>query len=230
MAISLTTQIPYRPIFQAAIAPVKMIYSLFLRAIGYLLHCFGAIEWGKTLRKHADWYDASSFGVLTGLWAYGMRFMVASNNYQRSCRGSCYWFIDQMFSHPEKSLIEIASAFENGAPKVAVKMHKEHLMPKGFKEEKIWTEETVKKWPRMPNLDPGVYTFLVGYSKKTNDPKDAHRFVIIKEKQGSVLFDPNTGLSKWLPSDWEPLLERLGSMMRTGKAGYFTIECYRYTR
>jgi len=215
----------YRPFFQAVIAPVKLIYGVFLKAIGYLLLFLGAKEWGESLKKRGEWIDAQTAGLYQGLWAYGRRFLVVGNNAEKSCRGSCYWMIDQHFSNPAKPLTELATAFDDGAPIQAIEMHKNNMKPAHLRERKVWEEETVGRWPPMPKLDPGVYMFLIGHSKNAHEHGNAHLFALFKQEK-SYLFDPDTGLSEWVDTYFQPLLDRIGSSIRSTQAGYFTLECH----
>lgn len=163
--------------------------------------------------------------VLSGLWFYGFRYLVPSNNFQNCCRGSSYLFIDSYLADPSRNLEEIAEAFQDEAPETA----RQSELPATLTERRIWSHETARAIPPMPDLDLGVYTFLVGYSRDENHPGKAHRFVFIRGEK-SFLFDPNTGLSIWDPADWKPLIERICANIRTSSAGYFTIECNNYTR
>lgn len=227
MSVAPVTNTHYRPFFQAAIAPIKLIYGIFLKAIGYLLLFLGAKEWGESLKSRGEKIDSQCASLFVGLWAYGRRFLVHGDNSEKSCRGSCYWIIDQHFKNSEKPLVEIAKEFEEGAPIEAIAMHKNQMMPGNLVERKIWSEWTARAWPPMPQLDPGVYMFLVGYSEDANTHGDAHLFALFKQEK-SMLFDPDTGLSEWLDTDWEPLLDRIGSEIRSSKVGYFTLECHSY--
>lgn len=227
-AVSFPT-IPYRPFFQAAFIPIKVVYLLFLQVIGGLLLCLGAKEWGKSLIAKAEKIETGCMSLFFGLWAYGRRFLVYSENFDRSCRGSCYWIIDQHEAHPEMPLEEIAKTFEEGAPQAAIYMHKNQIGPQ-LEESLIWSETAIDSWPPMPSLDPGVYTFLIGYAKDANDPENkAHRIAFFKEER-SLLFNPNIGLSEWEDSDWTPLLDRTAADIRTSQGGYFTLECHSYTK
>ncbi len=217
----------YQIAFEAITAPVQLIYGIFLQAIGYLLLCFGAREWGANLKDRGARIDNSMIGLFEGIWAYGRRFLVHTDNFEEVCRGSCYWFIDEHLRDPEKPLEEIAVAFTGGPPEIAIQMHRQYQIPVHLEETKIWQEEGIDNWPAMPNLDPGVYSFFLGYSKDANHPGKAHRFVLINQEE-PFLFDPNTGLSIWIPSDWSPLLDRIASSIRTANAGFFTLECYEY--
>lgn len=162
-----------------------------------------------------------------GLWAYGCRFLVYSENRDQSCRGSCYWIIDQHLSHPKRPLEEIARVFEDGAPEIAIQMHRQNMIPDQMEERQIWNVLATDHWPSMPPLHPGIYTFLIGYSKDANHPGKAHRVVLFNEEK-KFLFDPSIGLSEWEDSDWVPLLDRIASDIRSSEAGYFTIECNSY--
>ncbi|MBX7065930.1 MAG: hypothetical protein K1X28_01745 [Parachlamydiales bacterium] len=230
MTIAPICSIPYRPLFEIPLAPIKAIVGLFLKTLGYLLLFFGATEFGKSLQCKGIQYLAGCDALFTGLWSYGFRFLVPSNNYEECCRGSSYWFIDAYLANPERNLEEIALEFQDGAPMAAVEMHRQNTIPASISERRIWSHESARRFPPMPDLDPGVYSILVGFSRDENHPGKAHRFVFIRGIEKSFLFDPNTGLSIWDPADWKPLLERIGSNIRTSSAGYFTIECYNYTR
>ncbi len=227
MAVALVAHSCYRPFFQAVVAPIKLIYAIFLIAVGYLLSFFGVKEWGKAMQIKGKKIDSRCTSLFTGLWAYGRRFLVHGDNYEQSCRGSCYWIIHEHLRHPEKPLTELAKAFEEGAPKDAIAMHRNNAIPKGLIETKWWSQCTTFRWPPMPRLDPGIYTFLVGFSKDVNTPCEAHRIAFFKQKE-TLLFDPNTGLSKWAPDDWEPLLNRIKEKIQTEQQGFFTLECYAY--
>lgn len=170
--------------------------------------------------------DSQTASIFVGLWAYGTRFLVHGDNTEKSCRGSCYWVIDEYFRNPEKPLTEIAKEFEDGTPRAAVEMARNNMKPAGLQERRVWGETTPGGWPPMPQLDPGVYMFLVGYSKDENAHGDAHLFTLFRRGENSMLFDPDTGLSLWKNSDWKPLLDRIGSEIRSSPAGYFTLECH----
>jgi hypothetical protein len=225
MSITPVASTYYRPFFQAAIAPVKMIYAIFLKALGYLLLFLGAKEWGENLKMKGHQIDSQCASIFVGIWAYGTRFLVHGDNSEKSCRGSCYWIIDQHFANPEKPLTELALEFEDGAPPAAIQMAKDNLRPADLLERRVWSETTPGGWPPMPELDPGVYMFLIGYSKDANSHGDAHLFALFRQEK-SMLFDPDTGLSEWHNSDWKPLLDRIGSELRSSKGGYFTLECH----
>lgn len=227
MSVALVTPTHYRPFFQALLAPAKLVYAVFLKALGYLLSFLGAQEWGKALQVKGRQIDSRCTSLLTGLWAYGRRFLIHSDNSEQTCRGSCDWFIYQHFNHPEKPLNEFAKAFEEGAPPDAIALHKQNLIPRGLIETKLWSHSYGDRCPSMPQFGPGVYTFLLGFSKEGR-PLDAHRFALIKREEETVLFDPNTGLSKWVDADWEPLLHRIEEDVRRDRFGCFTIECYSY--
>lgn len=229
MSVAPVSNTSYRPFFQVAVAPIKLIYGIFLKAIGYLLLCLGAKEWGESLKSRGEKIDSQCASLFVGLWAYGRRFLVHGDNSEKSCRGSCYWIIDQHFKNPEKLLTEIAQEFEDGAPKHAVAMHRDRTIPANLVERRVWGEWTAGAWPPMPQLDPGVYLFLVGHSENANTHGKAHLFALFKQEK-PLLFDPDTGLSEWLDSDWKPLLDRIGSDIRSSKAGYFTLECHSYRR
>lgn len=205
------------------IAPAKLIYAVFLKTLGYLLLFLGAKEWGNKCITNGTIITCGSASLFIGLWSYGRRFLVHSENSEQCCRGSCYWVIDRHFRNPEISLTEIVKEFEGGAPDLAIQWHKNHLVP--IHERKIWSETTFRGWPPMPKLDPGVYTFLIGYSKNGHDHGKAHRVVFFRGEQ-DLIFDPNTGLSEWVQEDWDLLLDRIASEIRSSKAGYFTLECY----
>lgn len=224
MSVAPISNTYHRPFFQAAFTPIQLIYGIFLKAMGCLLLFLGAKEWGESLKSRGEKIDSQCASLFVGLWAYGRRFLVHGDNSQKSCRGSCYWMVDQHFKDPEKPLIEIAKVFEEGAPLDAIAMHKDHMIPANLVERRVWSEWTAGAWPPMPQLDPGVYLFLVGYSKDANTHGKAHLFALFKEEK-SFLFDPDTGLSEWLDTDWTPLLDRIGSDIRSSKAGYFTLEC-----
>jgi hypothetical protein len=229
MTIASLSRTTYSPFWQAPIAPVKLIYSLFLKAAGYLLLFFGAKEWAEKLKIKAEKIDSNCTSLLVGLWAYGRRFLVSGDNYEESCRGSCYWLIHQYLSKPDSSLAELAKEFEEEAPREAIYWHKNNLIPANLEEKKIWSETTYRGWPVMPKLDPGIYTFLVGHSKNGNEHGKAHRFVFFRGEE-NLLFDPNTGLSIWEKGDWKPLLDRIASDIRISPVGYFTLECYSYAQ
>ena len=122
----------------------------------------------------------------------------------------------------------IAGEFEDGAPQIAVQMHRHYQILTDFLETRIWNEEAVNHWPPMPELDSGIYTFLIRYSENATQPGKAHRFLLVKNQGQTALFDPNTGLSIWNSSDWESILDATGSLIRTARAGYFKLECYQY--
>lgn len=210
-------------------APIKAIFGIFLKNLGYLLLFFGATDLGKSLKDRGAHFIFGSDAVLGGFWFYGMRFLVPSNNYEAACRGSCYAFIDAHFENPEKNLEEIALEFQDGPPQSAIQMHRENQIPLSLIERRIWTHETSEDMPPMPDLAAGVYTVLVGFSIDASHRGKGHRFVLVRGET-SYLFDVNTGLSIWDRADWKPLLERIGSNLRTSSAGYFTIECYNYLR
>jgi hypothetical protein len=226
MTIAPLSNTYYRPFFQAAIAPAKLIYGIFLKAIGYLLLFLGAKEWGKILKIKGEEIDSQTASIFVGLWAYGTRFLVHGDNTHKSCRGSCYWIIAEHFNHPEKPLTEIVKEFEGGTPPLAIEMAKNNLKPAQLEEKRVWGETTSGSWPRMPELDPGIYMFLIGHSKDANSHGDAHLFTLFKQGENSLLFDPDTGLCIWKDSDWKPLLDRIGSEIRSTAAGYFTLECH----
>jgi len=224
MSIALIT--PYRPFFQAVTVPAQIICAVALKILGCLFSFFGANEWGKTVHFKAAKIDSRCESLLQGLWAYGRRFLVASENSGSHCRGSCYWLIDQHFRYPEVPLTELAKVFEDGAPPDAALMHDLNAIPANLIERKLWSH---RNWLPMPALSPGVYTFLIGFSEDENTPQKAHRVSLFIE-QASFLFDPNTGLSEWKESDWLPLLERIGANIRTSRVptSFFTVECYTY--
>lgn len=222
MTIAPVCPLPYRPLVELPLAPIKAIIGVVLKALGYLLLFFGV---GKSLKETGTQILSGVDAVLGGLWFYGFRYLVPSNNFENCCRGSSYLFIDTYLADPGKSLEEIAEPFQHGAPQAA--RHNE--LPATLTERRIWSEETAREVPLMPDLDLGVYTFLVGFSRDENHPGKAHRFVFIRGER-SFLFDPNTGLSIWDPADWKPLIERICANIRTSSAGFFTIECYNYTR
>jgi hypothetical protein len=221
-----TSSIPYRPFWQAPLVPVKLVYAIFLKALGYLLSFLGFREWGRQLKIKGEQIESRCASLCIGLWAYGKRFLVHGDNSEASCRGSCYWMLNQYFQQ-QKPLQELAQQFEEGAPKEAIAIHQSGLLPPNLTEELIWQEETAGKWPPMPQLDPGVYTFSIQFFPDPLSPGKAHRFALFNSEKKS-LFDPNTGLSEWLASDWTPLLDRIASDIRFSKAGYFILECYSY--
>jgi hypothetical protein len=210
------------PFFQIVLAPAKMIWALFQRAIGFLLECVGGN--GRPWIKSAKVIEGQTQGLLIGLWSYGCRFLVLSENAEKCCRGSCYWLIHAHLAQPKTPLSELARAFEEKAPREAVEMHKKNLMPRGLIERKIWSETAIQKWPPFPDLDPGVYLFFLGYSRDQNHPGNAHLFALFKGET-SFLFDPDVGLSEWKEGDWNPLLDRMGSSLRSSRGGYFNLEC-----
>ncbi len=226
----ITQHFPYQPVLQALLAPVKIIYGLFLQALGYLLSFLCLSDWGKSLKDRGARISIGCLSLLQGLWAYGCRLRVPSHNYDEACRGSSYLFIERHLADPQKSLEAIAEEFEEGPPESAVQLHVRKMIPTALEEKRFWKEEIMQKWPKCPILDPGAYMFLVGYSRDANHPGKAHLFVLIRQNETSYLFDPNTGLSVWESADWEPLLDRIGSGIRTSPAGYFTLEGYCYSR
>jgi hypothetical protein len=200
--------------------PVKRVYAAFLIGLGYLLVFLGAKDWGKSLVIRGGRVESG----LQGVWAYGRRFLIASVNYGDKCRGSCYWIIHRYLRG--EPLRDLAKGFEEGPPAEAAQMHDQKLIPADLVEEKIWEHRVGDTWPPFPRLDPGVYTFCIGFS---DGARKAHRIAFFNRNE-SLLFDPNTGLSQWEPSDWAPLLSRIGDTIRTSHAptGFFTIECYSY--
>lgn len=224
MAVCIQPCLP-KPFFQAVAIPVKAIFAIFQYAIGCFLEFFCAIERGRDLKERALRIGASCGSILMGIWAYGQRFLVSSHNYDASCRGSSFYFVDTLLTHPEMSVEQIAGLFEEETPLQALNQ----AMPDSLREERVWSEETQGAWPPMPHLNPGVYTFFVGHYMDANHAGNAHRFVFVKGET-SYLFDRNTGLSIWDPSDWKPLLERICSNIRSNRAGFFTVQCFHYTR
>ncbi len=226
MSVALVTTTHYRPFFQAIVAPAKVVYAIFLKALGYLLALLGAKEWGKHLQIKADKIDSRCTSLLTGLWHYGRRFLIHANNYEQSCRGSCYWLVAEHLRHPEIPLTELLKPFETGVPPAALALHKSGLPP-DLTETRLWAYKTEGPWPPPPRLASGVYTLLIGFSENKNTPTNGHRIAFFGNKH---LFDPNTGLSQWAASDWEPLLTRIAQEIRTAPGGFFTIACYSYQK
>lgn len=227
MSVAFVAPTYYRPFFQAVIAPVELVYSVFLKAIGCLLSVLGVKTWGDSLDFKANQILHRFEGLFTGLWAYGRRFLVHGCNYPPSCRGSCYWMIREHLLQPQKPLTELAKAFEGRAPTEAIALHEKRPPPKNLQETVVSTERFTDSFPSMPELDPGVYTFLIGFSRDEMTPGVAHRVAFFRGKE-SYLFDPNTGLSLWSDSDWDPLLREYAKQLQDAKTGFFTLECYRY--
>lgn len=193
-------------------------------ALYFIFFC--VLEFGKELSIKGAQIESRCVSLITGICLYGRRLLIASSNDQNSCRGSCYWFIDQYFQKKEKSLPEIACSFEEGAPPEAIRLHQSGSMPAKLAERLIWEAETISNWPEMPELDEGIYTFLIGHSQDEKSPGKAHRIAFFKKKEKMHLFDPNTGLSVWDSQDWSPLLDQIGYAIKEGRAGFFTLRCY----
>ncbi len=225
--VSLVPSISYQPFLEAFITPVKLVVSVFLKAVSFFLDTFGAREWARSLEHRAKKIDCGAIALFEGLWNYGFRFKVISENAIESCRGSSYWFIHQLFLG--KDIMEIAKEFEDGPPQMAIGMQKDPNPPTSIQEECVLSIETVDQWPLFPKLDPGIYTILLGYSENVSRPKKGHRVVLLNFET-PILFDPSTGLSIWKKSDWKSFLDRKSSVIRTSNAGYFTIAIYSYQK
>lgn len=220
MSVALVAAPIHRPVFQMIGEPIKRIYSVFLLALGSLFLFLGAKEWGKKLQIKGQVIE----NRLQGVWAFGKRFMVVSVNLEQKCRGMCYWLIDQHLRHREKPLAELARAFESGTPPAAILMHDQF-----FVEQKLWSVDVKGEWPEFTQLPPGVYTFLIGFSKDLTTPSKAHRIAFFNQPT-PLLFDPSVGLSQWEQGDWKPLLSRIAKEIQISPVppGFFTIECYSY--
>lgn len=219
--------ISYKPFLQASIAPVKLVVSLFLKTIGFLLDFLGAQDWAKSLNLRAKKMDSNVVATFEGLWSFGLRFQSVSENAIENCRGSSYWFVNQYFLG--KNVFEIADSFADGPPMQAVGMQKDPNPPGSIRERCIFIVESEKYWPPLPLLDPGIYTIVLGYSENERGPIKGHRVVLLNSSS-PMLFDPSTGLTFWKTSDWEPFLDRKASAIRTSNAGYFTIAIYSYEK
>lgn len=184
MAVLLVTTTHYRPFFQALVAPAKIIYATFLRVIGSLLLYLGAISWGKRLQVQGEKINSQCTCLLEGLWVYGRKFLVHADNYEGSCRGSCFWLIDQHLRQPKKPLTELVKRFENGAPTDAIWLHQNELIPNGLKEKREWSYQ-FKKPGKMPKIGPGVYTFVISFSSEGQSK--AHRIALFKQKNALLL-------------------------------------------
>lgn len=231
-----------RPIFQTIPMTIQTVYAVFLRAIGTLLSCIGAKKWGSALLFKTVQIENRCESLFTGLWIFGNRFLVYSDNHGRAmpenlaeyqkkgyCRGSCYWLIDQFFRNPRIPLEELAKAFEDGAPEDAASIHESGGIPVGIEEVLLWTHR-VNDWDQIPRIEKrGVYTILLGFSEE--GPTNAHRMALFKLDR-TYFFDPIYGLAEWKESEWVPHLQRVGELARTsdGPASFFTVECYRHTK
>lgn len=182
----------------------------------------------SALSDRANKIDKAASGLYAGLWQYGCRFITRSVNDEGTCRGACYWVIDQMLSNPNKPVDEIAEAFRDGAPEEAKRLHRERVLPERIRETCIHSEET-STWPPAPNFPGGVYTVFMGFSESPSKPSNAHRVVLISG-QTPLIFDPNTGLAFWHASDWNGLLDHIASDIRTSDRGFFTIRYYKYDK
>ncbi len=231
-----------RPLFQTIPLAIQTVYAVFLRAIGTLLSCLGAKKWGNAMLFHAMKIENRCESLFTGLWIFGKRFLVYSDNHGRAlpenlaeyqkkgyCRGSCYWLIDQFFRNPGIPLEELAKTFENGAPEAAAMIHESGEIPGGIGEELLWSHR-VNDWDLIPKIEErGVYTVLLGFSEDENTPTNAHRMALFKQDR-TYFFDPIYGLAEWKESDWVPHLQRVSKLARTSDrpTSFFTVECYRH--
>jgi hypothetical protein len=176
-----------------------------------------------------------------GLWYFGRRFLVYSDNHGRAmpadlkaysdkgyCRGACYWLIEKFLRNPA-GLVEAAREFEKGAPDEAAQIHESLALPPQLTEERIWAYRLTEEWNEVPLALPrGVYSFRLGSWKNENEPVKSHRFVLFKEKE-PFLFDPSIGLAAFQEGDWIPHLKRTAGELNPVPGGYFTIECFRHS-